>query len=453
MTSLPSGGTGTGLHDVYNARAFRANCGSQFRYVPERGKWVEWNGTVWRELCDTGPVEEAAEQIIETHVIRGDKAGEAHSRRSLSERGIRAAVRLASNYADMRVAADQFDRQPFELNTPDGMIDLIDGKLKAAKPEHWHTKMTGVSFDPAADCTRWKAFLKTTFEGNAELIDYMQRLIGYAATGKVTEHILPFWHGGGQNGKSVLSEVIQRVLGDYAITAPKDFLLAGRDQHPTEVARLKGARFVMCSEINQGSRFDEAKVKLLTGGDQLTARFMHRDYFQFTPTHTLFLMANHQPSVQAGGNAFWRRLRLIPFAHQVPEDERNPKLAEELVDAEGPAILAWTVAGAVTVASDGLREPSEVLAATQEYAESEDTIGQFIAECFIEAHPDIKIASGDVYRRYGQWCSENGEEVKKRNVFGRELSSRGHQAKKSTNGKRFIFGIALDRPLDNGYMP
>ncbi|MCK8645636.1 DNA primase family protein [Mycobacterium colombiense] len=447
------GGIGTGLHDAYNARVFRANCAGRFRYVPERRRWIEWNGPVWQELCDTGPVEEAAEQVIRDYVISGDKAGEAHSRRSLSERGIRAAIRLASNYAEMRISSDLLDSHPSELNTPSGIIDLISGKLIPPQADHWHTKMTGVPYDPNAPCAQWKTFLDTTFDKDDELISYMQRLIGYAATGQVTEHILPFLHGAGQNGKTVLLETVSKVLGDYAMSAPANFLLVGRNEHPTELARLQGARLVVCSEINEGCRFDEQKVKQLTGGDRIAARLMHRDYIEFRPSHTIFLMGNHHPTVRAGGDAFWRRLQLIPFEHRVPDAARVKGLDELLVSTEGPAILAWIVAGAVDVAANGLQPPSKVVAATQEYADSEDTIGQFIVECIRPVHPDTKIASSLVYRRYTQWCSENGIPPKDRSVFGRELSSRGHRVRQS-HGKRYVFGVTLDRlPIDHGWMP
>ncbi len=208
--------------------------------------------------------------------------------------------------------------------------------------------------------------LHDTFQGEheAELIDYMQQLLGCAAIGKVIHHILPFFYGSGANGKSCLLETVSLVFGDYAISAPANFLMAARNEHATEIARLQGARFVVCSEINQGTKFDEAKVKLLTGGDKLTGRFMRADYTDFTPTHTLFLMGNHQPTVGAGGHAFWRRLRLIPFAHQV--EKKIDGYHQQMFDAEGPAILAWIVAGAVKVINNGLTEPQCVMAATEE---------------------------------------------------------------------------------------
>jgi P4 family phage/plasmid primase-like protien len=186
-------------------------------------------------------------------------------------------------------------------------------------------------------------------------------------------------------------------------------------------------------------------VKLLTGGDKITGRFMRQDFFDFTPAHTLFLMGNHQPQVSAGGKSFWRRLRLIPFQHEVPENLRNENLARELVDNEGPAILAWIVTGAVAMLRDGLAEPASVMAATHEYAESEDHIGQFLTECTTKVSNTFKLPAGDVYRRYVDWCRDNGISPKENNWFSRDLSAKGFRLHRS-NGKRFVFGIMLDIP-------
>ena len=198
--------------------------------------------------------------------------------------------------------------------------------------------------------------------------------------------------------------MISAILGDYAITAPANFLLAGRDKHETEIARLHGARFVVCSEINHGSKFDEAKVKDLTGGSGLTGRFMHKDFFDFTPSHTLVLVGNHQPEVSAGGKSFWRRLRLIPFLHAIPEKERNEHLAHELADKEGAAILAWVVAGAQSFLATGLADPEAVTTATEGYAEEEDHVQQFINECCTHVSHEFKQPFGAVYKRYQSWC-------------------------------------------------
>ncbi len=374
---------------------------------------------------------------------------------SMSQRGIAAAVRIAQSDPRMRVSVDMLDTNGLELNTPSGIVDLTNGKLGPHNSASWHTKITGAGYNPNADCPKWKAFLATTFKGDnqKELVDYMQQLLGYAALGKVTHHVLPFLKGSGENGKSCLLDTASYVFGDYAISAPANFLLAGNNEHPTEIARLQGARFVVCSEINQGSKFDEAKVKLLTGGDMLTGRFMRKDFVNFRPTHTLFLMGNHQPEVNACGHAFFRRLALIEFENKVEEVIEG--YAQKMFDEEGPAILAWIVAGAVDVYANGLDTPECVKVATKEYEESEDSIAQFISEDCTRVTNEFKLLSGIVWGHYEKWCKSNGRVAKSSTVFGRDLSAHGVKVARS-HGKRYVYGLKLeDTPSDGGggYMP
>jgi putative DNA primase/helicase len=279
----------------------------------------------------------------------------------------------------------------------------------------------------------------------------VQRLLGYSIVGEVEQEILPFAVGGGGNGKTALFEMVAGVLGDYATSSPNNFLMAQRQQqHPTEIARLSGARFVMCSEVNENDHFDEAKVKVLCGGDRLTARFMNQDHFTFTPTHQLWLAGNHQPAVDSGGEGFWRRLRIIPFVHTVPKEERRQGLAALLVREEGEAILAWLVAGAAAYASRGLQEPAGVLVATAEYAEAEDNVGRFIEDCCFLA-PDspavVNVSVSKLWETYEQWCRQNGEQPCPKRSMAARLARHGvlgsDKTPKGTGGVRRYGGIGL----------
>jgi P4 family phage/plasmid primase-like protien len=431
--------------DKSNAMQLVAEHGRTIRFVPEIGKWAHWNGELWHIGPDTGPVDTAAGEIA-IGLPKGTKEEQKHRQQSLSSRGITAMVRLARSDPAMRVSHDRLDANVYELNTPAGIVDLRTGDLSDHNPGAWHTKITGVGYDPHAECPKWKDFLATTFENDQRLIDYVQGLCGCAAIGVVLEHILPFFWGKGHNGKTVLLETVMGVLGDYAIPAPANFLLAGRDKHETEIARLDGARFMMCSEINQGAQFDEAKVKMLTGGDTLTGRFMRGDFFDFAPSHTLFLAGNHQPTVDAGGHAFWRRLRLVPFTHQMPEEARIDRYQDVLLAEEGPGILRWIVDGSSTVISAGLVTPERVLSATEEYEESEDRIGQFLDECTEPGTFEDRVPTSNLYQRYVEWCQTHRIwDVLAVSVFGREISARGYKGSKS--GKtRYIHGIKLCLP-------
>ncbi|ASR85371.1 DNA primase/helicase [Mycobacterium phage Phrank] len=435
------------LTDTGNADLLVEAYGARLRYCPDTGKWLSWAGDRWQHGTDQGEAIVAARKIIERIHIDDDSPRDLiqHRMRSLSRKGLENMVALAKCEPKMRVRLADLDSEPYELNTPSGVVDLKTGHLMPHSPESWHTKITGAGYNPASVAPKWQTFLSGTFGDDVELIGYLQRLAGLAAIGKVTHHVLPFLFGGGSNGKSVLMDVLAHVLGDYAITAPANFLLAGRDRHETEIARLHGARMVVCSEINAESKFDEAKVKVLTGGDILSGRYMRQDYFDFVPSHTLFLMGNHQPQVSAGGTSFWRRLRLIPFLHTVPPEQRNPNLAAELVSEEGAAILAWVVAGARQIVADGLREPGSVLDATKEYSEQEDALGRFIGECCMltpGASGGAKPAL--VLKAYQRWAMANGEDAMVSQIkLGRELSARFGVRSAVSNSVRHYAGLAL----------
>jgi P4 family phage/plasmid primase-like protien len=437
-----------GMTETQNAVDLVARHRDTLRYCPEIKRWFHWTGAQWEQQADDSRASMAAREIARSIVvIQGDTAKASFKNRSRSKAGILNMVELARRDIEFQVARDLLDANAYELNTPTGIVDLRTATLRPHDPFAWHTKITGVEFPTGAwpFARRWNAFLHDTFGGDQDLIDYMQQLFGIALIGEVLEHLLPFMFGVGANGKSVMLEVVRRVFGSYATVAAGRFLVAGRQEHEAEIVKLVGARMVICSEVNEDSRFDEAKVKSLTGGDGLSGRYLYGQSFDFVPSHTLFLAGNHQPGVNAGGLSFWRRLRLIPFNHVVPEDKRNEHLAEELFEEEGPAILAWIVKGAKDVADHGLLEPDSVKAATAEYAASEDVLGQFLEEC-TEVSADavgVRVDFALVYARYVRWCEASGITSKGRSVFGRDLSARLGRKPTRSNGKSWIEGMRL----------
>lgn len=417
--------------------------GDGIRYCPDRGRWLTWDGTRW-QWCEAGGgiVREYARRIA-----RALPADQSDDRRfktsSLTARGISASLFLAQTDERVVVGAAQLDAQPMALNTPGGITDLATGELSASDPAGLHTRLTAVAPDPGQPTPRWDTFLKETFDGDTEMVAFVQRVAGYSASADVRHHILPFLHGAGQNGKSVLMDVLRQLLGDYATTAPPGFLMETRQEHSAEVARLQGLRLVVASEINQNARFDEAKLKELTGGDTLTARFMRQDFFTFQPTHHLWLMANHKPTVRAGGESFWRRLRLIPFGHRVPDDKKIENLSTLLVSEEGPGILAWIIQGAVDVFTKGLCEPDSVLKETRSYAEEEDQLGRFLEDCcHLGGGVQVQIETKILRAAYDAWCVGEGVKPLAASPFGRELKVRGIDSDRS-NGKRWYVGITL----------
>jgi P4 family phage/plasmid primase-like protien len=455
QSTAPAAAPDYGMTETANAVALVRRSRDHLRYCPQTKRWLNWTGEKWSEDPDDSAAAKVARDVADA-LPQFDQASISFRKRSLSKSSIMGVIELAKRDRDLQVSRDVLDANPYDLNTPTGIVDLRTGSLRPHDQYAWCTKMTGVEFPRGAwpHGKRWHAFLHDTFGGKAELIDYMQQLFGYSALGEVTHHILPFLYGVGANGKSVMLEVIRRILGTYAAVATGKFLVSGGREHESEIVKLVGARMVVCSEVNEDSKFDEEKVKRLTGGDGLDGRYLYGQSFDFTPSHTLFLAANHQPAVRSGGMSMWRRLRLIPFDHVVPEDKRNERLAEELVEQEGPAILAWIVAGAKRVVESGLQEPDSVKAATDEYAATEDVLGQFLAECVVDvsAGTSGRETSGAVYQRYSRWCLANGIDPKSGGVFGRELSARLGRKPFQTNGKRYVTGIMLvEEPVDTDY--
>lgn len=449
----------------------------QIRYCPQTRRWLEYNGCHWEVATGDAVAIRAARSVIDgmypmrasdpvtaigaedTPAVKAEKKRNdaaaktwtAHKLRSQSLRSLKSMVELATKNPLIQIDVRQLDSYPDMLQTPDAVVDLGTGNDYSTDRYWWHTKTTGARHDDNMPPTRWYQFLYETFCGDFDLINYVQQLAGITALGEVKHHVFIYLYGQhGDNGKSVLVEVLTKVLGDYAISMPANFLLAGRDKHETEIARLKGARMAAGAEINAGSTFDEAKVKWLTGGDRLTGRFMHGDFFDFEPTHTLWLMGNHLPHVPAGGNSFWRRMRVIPFNHRVPAEKRIDGLAQQLVDAEGPAILAWIVNGAAEVAECGLMDPpAAVREATGAYAadETEESpFEAFRAEC-LQAGDATPVERGVMYGLFQKWIADNRDRFDDPHLtqpqFARQLGREANLRTTSRNGYRAYWDIDI----------
>ncbi len=430
------------LTDVGNAELFATQHAHHVRYVADRGHWLIWDGSRWA-WDNKEKVLQLAKHTAESLDPTTSPAVEKHRTRSLSRRSLEDMLKVARSHPAIVVTTHELDADPYALNTPDGAVNLRTGTLTPPDPAALHSRSTLAAPDYDAATPLWDKFLAETFAGHEDVIPYLQRLVGYAATGVVTYHVLPFAHGSGANGKSVFLGVTGKALGDYASTANNRLLLAGATQHETEIARLAGMRMVVASEVNENDRFDEAKVKLLTGGDRLTSRFMRQDFFSFDPTHHLWVMGNEQPRVTTGGEAFWRRARLIPFTNTVPVDKRNQNLENELLAQEAAGILAWIIKGAVNALSSGLDEPDSVMAATKEYAAEEDQLGRFLEERTHRGSSVLRVQQTDLIAEYKRWCIAQGEQAKTSQALGRELKGRfGVQTQKS-NSRKVYTGVAL----------
>ncbi|MGA4846487.1 DNA primase family protein [Streptomyces sp. G5(2025)] len=405
------------LSDRGNAELFVALYGGDFRHVPGLG-WYRRHGHRW-EIDEDDTVlwaaGEMAESLAETdpHGRHSASALRRHRQRALSTPGMKAMLTQARSAPGMVLSAALLDADPYALCTPEGVIDLTTGRRSAPDPDNdFHSRATSVVPGPMPT-PRWERFLTDTFGDDGpglQMIDFLHELLGYSITGDVGAQTMPFLYGQGRNGKSVLLDVVVRLLGDYADAAPPGFLMARPfEGHPTDLAELHGRRLIVCSEPKPGDRFDESRFKHLTGGDRIKARRMRQDFFSFAPTHTLWLLGNHRPEVGTGGFAFWRRMRLIPFDRVVSDDRKIDNLADLLVAEEGPGILAWLVEGARRYL-DGPREltgPEQVRTATTAYAESEDHIGRFLDERRL-LDPALRAGQARLYSRYRDWCRLEG---------------------------------------------
>ena len=267
---------------------------------------------------------------------------------------------------------DQWDADPWLLNTPDYVIDLRTGVQRTHSPEDYITRLAAVS--PGGECPTWHAFLDRVTAGDKELQSFLQRVAGYSLTGITTEHALFFLYGKGANGKSVFVNTIAGILADYHKTAPiETFTAAHGDRHPTDLAMLRGARAVTATETEEGRKWAESRIKALTGGDRISARFMRQDFFEYTPQFKLIIAGNHKPGLRSVDEAIRRRFNLVPFTVTIPPDERDPKLTEKL-KAEWPGILQWMVEGCLEWQRIGLAPPKVVAEATAAYLEAEDAV-------------------------------------------------------------------------------
>ncbi|MFC9057820.1 phage/plasmid primase, P4 family [Streptomyces sp. NPDC057074] len=409
---LPESLTDRGLAELF-ARTYA----DRYRHVPGLG-WYRWDTTRW-QMDEEDTVLWAAGDLVESLALsdpldrHSDAVLQTHRRRALSTTGINAMLAQARSAPGMVLNAARLDADPYALCTPDGIVDLRTGLIEPPDPnKDLHSRRTAIA--PRRTATpRWDRFLADTFgddDTGAGTVDFLQLLLGYSVTGDVGGQILPFLFGSGRNGKSVLLDVLLKLLGDYADAAPPGFLMARPyEGHPADLAELHGRRIVVCSEVKPGDRFDEARVKLLTGGDRIKARRMRQDFFSFEPTHKLWLLGNHRPEVGTGGFAFWRRMRLIPFERVVPDHRKIDNLADILVTEEGPGILAWLITGARRYlrGDRDLTGPERVRVATAAYAETEDHTGRFVAEaCALD--PALRAEQTGLHEAYRAWCRNEG---------------------------------------------
>jgi putative DNA primase/helicase len=368
----------------------------KLRFCHHTAKWYVWTGAIWKP-DDTMLAFDYARSVCRD--LGGSKLA-----RAMDAGAVERFARADRAFA---VTSELWDRYKYLLGTPAGTIDLRTGELRLARQEDYITRATTIAPAENPDCPLWQQFVDQVTCHIADLRSFLQRWFGYCLTGEISEHSLLFCYGTGGNGKSVLLNTVSAILGDYAVMAALDTFTSTRgDKHPTDLARLRGARLVLASETEEGRSWDEQRVKAITGGDPIAARFMRQDFFTFRPEFKPVIYGNHKPSLRNVDEAMRRRLKMAPFNHRPAKPNL---LLEQQLNAEAPGILRWLINGCLSWQQQGLAPPAIVQEATAEYFSDQDVLARWIDEC-CETGAGIGDTTASLYSSWKAYAIANGEE-------------------------------------------
>lgn len=442
------------LTEIGNAERLVHYHADKLKYCIEFDEWLIWNGKAW-QTDKKKQIERIATNTFRQMYIEAGKAKEEEGRRRLvkwAQSSEKSSVLLNSidrAKAMLPVLQGELNRDLFKFNCTNGVIDLKTGNLLPHNKDYLITNFSNVEYDPKADCPTWKSFLESIMrdeKGNVkhELIEFLQRAIGYTLTGDTREQSVFFLWGNGRNGKSTFINTIKEILGDYGKQTNADTFTSKVHEGGinNDIARLNDARFVSAVESEDGQRLSESLIKQLTGGEPITARFLRKEFFEFLPQFKIFFTTNHKPIVKGNDEGIWRRIKLIPFSVTIPKEEIDTELPIKLKN-ELSGILRWAVEGCIKWQRDGLGEPEEVKQATQGYKDEMDILGQFISDhCVVRS--GAKVSVKDIYDIYKDWCKETGEYELTQRKFNRRLEERGFSKKRSGKaGNTEFHGIGL----------
>ena len=443
--------------DTGNAERFVDLFGEQVRYCYTDKRWLWYDGRKWctdmtgtvKRLADKAVACMAAEAKVYAQLDADEgtdmaKAFEKHMKSCRSNKSKNAMLSEVMHHVPVLPA--QMDRFKTVLNTPGGVIDLRSGGISPHDPMTYLTKMTAVEYSENADCPRWLAFLDDIFRGDKDLIRYVQKAVGYSLTGSTTEQCAFFLYGTGRNGKSTFIDIIRDIFGDYAANIQPETIMVRSNQSTainSDIARLKGARLVTSVEPNEGVRINEGLLKQLTGDDTVTARKLYGDEFEFKPEFKLWMATNHKPVIRGTDTGIWRRIHMIPFTVQIPEEKIDRRLKYKL-SAELTGIFRWAVEGCLLWQKEGLKMPRAVLEEVREYRREMDVISAFVEDkCTVGK--GLSVQSSALYAAYLRWA-DSGNEYKMSNTkFGLEIAKRFEKVK----GRKYNYysGLTLDEQI------
>ena len=424
-------------------------------------KWFFFNGSYWQEDIGNQKVELAAERVANS--IKKEKPELSFSTKTDEDKAMNEWYKFQkdsrSHMAKMHMIDEfkkyvivkhgEFDKEDMLLNTESGYVDLSNGELHDHDIDKKFSHQTVAEYSDNVDAPLWEKFLNQIFNNDEELIHYVQKAIGYSFTGSVDEQCLFILNGRGRNGKSVFSNVVSDVAGNYAKQMNVQTIVAKKNQSGSansDIARLEGARIVTSSELNEGDRFDESLVKQLTGGDKILARFLYGSEFEYKPKFKIWMATNHLPIIRGTDDGIWRRIKIIPFNIQIPKEKVDKKLEYKL-KAEYTGILNWVVQGSLMWQQEGLEDPEAVRQVIENYRAEMDPLDAFLEECCTTGQ-NYSIKARDMYDAYHEWAKESEEYKMSMTKFGREMSKKLLRVKKR-DGWCYV-GLKLKEP-DSDY--
>ena len=435
--------------DVTNCDYFLKAYGDIIRYCITWNKFLFWNGTNW-DIDTRGRVAERCKKFVHK-MYRGmryitdrqlEAAFEKHLIKSESFRRIQALEGLLKISEEIKVEDFELDRDNYLFNVEGWTLNLKNGRSKVPNAKDLITKKSRFIYEKDADCPVWKMFLMQIFNKDLQLIRFIQKVMGYALSGDVSEQCLFILLGTGANGKSTFLNVMLELFGDYALSTGIETFMKKNSEQSNDIARLKGMRLVTTSEIEQGRQISESLIKMVPGEDALTARFLYGEYFSFKPTFKIFMATNHKPKIRGADNGIWRRIKMIPFTVTIPPEQRDKNLTEKLI-AENSGILNWLLKGYAMWKKEGHEEPPAVREANEEYRMDMDSVGTFVTDCLeLDASLQWRLPTNMLYQTYIKWCNKNNERVMSQKWLGMRMSEKGFK-RVITNGQRLWCGLAV----------
>ena len=439
--------------DLGNAQRLVDRHGLNLRYVVEWGRWLIWRDGRWN-VDNNFEIERLAKETVtamwdEAKKLDSDEARTSLRRHALNSEAasrIHAMINQARSEEGVPISTSQLDRDDYLLGVQNGVIDLRTLTFREGRHEDYVTKFCGTHYDAEAKCPNWLRFLDRIFDGNEDIIGYIQRFDGYGLTGSVDEEVMRILWGRGKNGKSTYRETKRLLLGDYSDVCGVDVLLQKHDAGcaTPQMAKLKGLRHLSVNETRENGKFSEQRVKNLTSNEALEARFLHQNPFTFMPSHKTDITTNHKPIITGTDEGIWRRIHLVPFTVTIPEEERDERYREKYLAPELAGILNWMLEGLRGYNEQGLKPPKEIQAATRAYRTEMDVIEQWLENNCL-CSPQFGQPIQELYNNYFDYVGNEFRHVSplSKRKFGDELADRGFEPDRGTGGGRIRKGLML----------